>query len=228
MVKWAWVSDSVKEGGEQKSSGSSFHYRCSLMVKACFHWVNVYPSIRKEEARHKQEYRVQHGQGNNELLPTSLLSCLGHSQCSLEPGWCAGELNALGQVVLYASTEKLAFILYSKQERKNQQWKYLNNLFKHLVDCTEGRQPESSCWEWAMKRWRRLVGSSVDFFVMGCQNGFDLLRDLLIINCIICFLLYTSQEKQTPTLHPRPGHNSYHQRGWLDVSWLCKLSADGS
>ena len=66
------------------------------------------------------------------------------------------------------------------------------------------------------------------FFVMGCQNGFDLLRDLLIINCIICFLLHSSQEKQNPTLHQRPGHNSYHQRGWLDRSWLCKLSADGS
>lgn len=66
------------------------------------------------------------------------------------------------------------------------------------------------------------------FFVMGCQNGFDLLRDLLIINCIICFLLRSRQEKRTPTLHQRPGHNSYHQRGWLDRSWLCELSADGS
>lgn len=36
------------------------------------------------------------------------------------------------------------------------------------------------------------------FFVMGCQNGFDLLRDLLIINCIICFLLRSSQEKANP------------------------------
>lgn len=36
------------------------------------------------------------------------------------------------------------------------------------------------------------------FFVMGCQNGFDLLRDLLIINCIICFLLHSSQEKANP------------------------------
>lgn len=25
-------------------------------------------------------------------------------------------------------------------------------------------------------------------FVMGCQSAFDLLRQLLIINCIICFL----------------------------------------
>lgn len=60
------------------------------------------------------------------------------------------------------------------------------------------------------------------FFVMGCQNGFDLLRDLLIINCIICFLHHSSQEKWTPTLHQRPGHNSYHQTGWLDWSWLCE------
>lgn len=36
------------------------------------------------------------------------------------------------------------------------------------------------------------------FFVMGCQNGFDLLRELLIINCIICFLLRSSQEMRTP------------------------------
>lgn len=32
-------------------------------------------------------------------------------------------------------------------------------------------------------------------FVMGCQSGFDLLRDQLIINSIICFLLHSSQEK---------------------------------
>lgn len=65
------------------------------------------------------------------------------------------------------------------------------------------------------------------FFVMGCQNGFDLLRDLLIINCIICFLLHSGQEKQTPTHHQRPGQISYHQRGWLDRSWRFRLSADG-
>lgn len=51
------------------------------------------------------------------------------------------------------------------------------------------------------------------FFVMGCQNSFDLLRDLLIINCIICFLLRSGQEKQTRTHHQRPGQISYHQRG---------------
>lgn len=51
------------------------------------------------------------------------------------------------------------------------------------------------------------------FFVIGCQNGFDLLRDLLIINCIICFLLRSGQEKQTRTHHQRPGQISYHQRG---------------
>lgn len=38
----------------------------------------------------------------------------------------------------------------------------------------------------------------VFFFVMRCQNGFDLLGDLLIINCIICFLLRSSQEKANP------------------------------
>jgi hypothetical protein len=32
-------------------------------------------------------------------------------------------------------------------------------------------------------------------FVMGCQSAFDLLRQLLIINCIICFLSHSSQEK---------------------------------
>lgn len=137
-----------------------------LMVKACLHWVNVYPTIRKEEAYHKQAYTGQHGQWNNELLSASLLPCLGHSQCSLKPGWCAGELSALSQVVLHSSgVEKPAFIF--KMREKNQQWKYLNNLFKHLVDCTEGRRPESSCWEWAMKRWRRLAGSSVGFFCHG-------------------------------------------------------------
>lgn len=134
-----------------------------LMVKACFHWVNVYPSIRKEEAHHKQENSGQHGQENNELLSSSLLSCLGHSQCSLEAGWCARGLDAPSQEVPRSSTEEPAFMLYSKWEWKNQQWKYLNNLCKHLVDCTEGRWPESSCWEWAMKRWRRLIGCSVDF-----------------------------------------------------------------
>lgn len=65
------------------------------------------------------------------------------------------------------------------------------------------------------------------FFVMGCQNGFDLLRDLLIINCIICFLLRSGQEKQTRTHHQRPGQISYHQRAWLDRSWRSRLSADG-
>lgn len=65
------------------------------------------------------------------------------------------------------------------------------------------------------------------FFVMGCQNGFDLLRDLLIINCIICFLLHSGQKKQTRTHHQRPGQISYHQRGWLDRSWRSRLSADG-
>lgn len=38
---------------------------------------------------------------------------------------------------------------------------------------------------------------------MGCQNGFDLLWDLLIINCIICFLLSSSQEKSQPQLFIR-------------------------
>lgn len=41
------------------------------------------------------------------------------------------------------------------------------------------------------------------FVVMGCQNGFDLLWDLLIINCIICFLLGLSQEKSQPQLFIR-------------------------
>lgn len=43
-----------------------------LMVKACLRWVNVYPTMRKEEAHHKQEYRGQHGHGDNELLSASL------------------------------------------------------------------------------------------------------------------------------------------------------------
>lgn len=102
------------------------------------------------------------------------------------------------------------------------------------MDCTGGRRPESSCWEWAMKTWQRLAGSSLFlffffslFFVMGCQNGFDLLRDLLIINCIICFLLHSGQKKLTRTHHQRPGQISYHQRGWLDRDWRSRLSADG-
>lgn len=57
-----------------------------LMVKACLHWVNVYPTIRKEEAHHKQEHRGRHGQRDNELLSASLPPCLRPGPGSLEPG----------------------------------------------------------------------------------------------------------------------------------------------
>lgn len=90
-----------------------------LMVKASLRWVNVYLTIRKEEAHHKQEYRGQHGQGDNELLSASLPPCLGHSQCSLEPGWWAGELNALSQVALHSSTEKNCLHIQNERERIN-------------------------------------------------------------------------------------------------------------
>lgn len=43
-----------------------------LMVKARLRWVNVYPTMRKEEARHKQKYRGQRGQADNEPLSASL------------------------------------------------------------------------------------------------------------------------------------------------------------
>lgn len=43
-----------------------------LMVKARLHWVNVYPTMRKEEAHHKHKYGGQNGQGDNELLSASL------------------------------------------------------------------------------------------------------------------------------------------------------------
>lgn len=56
------------------------------------------------------------------------------------------------------------------------------------------------------KTRRQFSGAFFFFFVMGCQNGFDLLWDLLIINCIICFLLGSSQEKSQPQLFIRgPG-----------------------
>lgn len=196
------------------------------MVKACLRWVNVYPTIRKEEAHHKQEYRGQHGQGDNELLSASLPPCLGHSQCSLGPGWWAGELYALSQVVFCSSTEETAFIFKTREKESTVK------IFEQSIQTPCGLYRRQAAREQLLRMGNEEMAKTrrqfSGFFVIGCQNGFDLLRDLLIINCIICFLLHSSQEKRTPTLHQRPGHNSYHQRGWLDWSWLCKLSADGS
>lgn len=152
--------------------------------------------------------------------------CLRRSQCSLEPGWWAGELNALSQVVLRSSTESTAFVLKTSKKKKS-----TVKIFEQSI-----QTPCGLYWRQATREQLLRMGNEVmaktcrqfsGFFVIGCQNGFDLLRDLLIINCIICFLLHSSQEKRTPTHHQRPGHNSCHQRGRLDRSWLCRLSADG-
>lgn len=152
--------------------------------------------------------------------------CLGHSQCSLEPGWWAGELNALSQVVHRSSTENTAFIFKTREGKKS-----TVKIFEQSIQTPCGLYWRQATREQLLRMGNEEMAKTCrqfsGFFVIGCQNGFDLLRDLLIINCIICFLLHSSQEKRTPTLHQRPGHNSCHQRGRLDRSWLCRLSADG-
>lgn len=151
--------------------------------------------------------------------------CHGHSQCSLEPGWWAGELNALSQVVLHSSTESTAIIFKTREKESTVK------IFEQSIQTPCGLYWRPAAREQLLRMGNEEMAKTrkqFGFFVMGCQNGFDLLRDLLIINCIICFLLRSSQEKRTPTLHQRPGHNSYYQRGWLDRSWLHRLSADGN
>lgn len=125
--------------------------------------------------------------------------CLGHSQCSLEPRWWAGELNALSQVVLHCSAErekKNAFILQMREKESTVK------IFEQSIQTPCGlywrqaaREQLLRMGDEEMAKTRRQFSG---FFVMGCQNGFDLLRDLLIINCIICFLLGSSQEKANP------------------------------
>lgn len=190
------------------------------MVKPCLHWVNVYPTMRKEEAHHKHEYRGQHGQGDNELLSASLPQPQPMLITARVMGKTVECTQSSGFPLLHRET---CLYIQNERERINSEniWTiYSNTLWIVLEAGGQRAVVENGQW--------RDSGSSVGFFVMGCQNGFDLLRDLLIINCIICFLLHSSQEKQTPTLHQRPGHNSYHQRGRLDRSWLWRLSADGS
>lgn len=120
MPKWARVSDSVKEGRGQNSSGP-FPLSLApqrLMVKACFHWVNVYPSIRKE-AHHKQEYRGQHRQENNELLSSSLLPYLGHSQRSLKAwGMCRRVEHTQSSGSLLLSRETWLRTVFKNQRKR--------------------------------------------------------------------------------------------------------------
>lgn len=74
MPKWAWVSYSVKECGEQNSSGPSFHYHSSQAPngQGRLRRVNVDLTMRKEVAYHKQENKSQHGEGDNEPASASL------------------------------------------------------------------------------------------------------------------------------------------------------------
>lgn len=71
----------------------------------------------------------------------------------------------------------------------------------------------------------------LDFPVIGCQNGFDLLRELLIINHIICFPLCTSQNQKRRKNPPKKltnwGLGGFYTTGTDDRngSWLCNLSA---
>lgn len=193
------------------------------MVKARLRWVNVYPTIRKEEAHHKQEHRGQRGQGDNELLSASLL----RPQPMLIRAWVMGRrvecTQSSGSPLFHREN-----CLHIQNEREKES---TVKIFEQSIQTPCGLYWRQAAREQLLRMGNEEMAKTrrqfSGFFVMGCQNGFDLLRDLLIINCIICFLLHSSQEKRTPTLHQRPGHNSYHQRGWLDRSWLCKLSADG-
>lgn len=224
MPKWAWVSYSVKEGSGQNSSGPPFHYRSSPVPNGqglsplgkCLSY--------NEKRRGSPQTQIQRARTGMEIMSYYQPPCLSHIQCSLQPGWWAErELNALSQVVFHSYTEKPAFIFKTRKKESTVK------IFEQSI-----QTPCGLYWRQAAREQLLRMGNEETqavqwgFFVMGCQNGFDLLRDLLIINCIICFLLHSSQEKRTPTLHLRPGHNSYHQREWLDGSWLCRLSADGS
>lgn len=197
------------------------------MVKASLQWVSVYPTMRKGEAqkrrKHKQEYRGQYGYRDNELLSASL----PWPQPMLIRAWVMGRraecIQSSGSPFFH---REHCHHIQNQGKRINSKniWTiYSNTLWIVLEAGGQRAVVENGQWrdgkDSQAVRWV--------FFVIGCQNGFDLLRDLLIINCIICFLLRSSQEKRTPTLHQRPGHNSYHQRGWLDRSWLSGLSADG-
>ncbi len=113
---------------------------------------------------------------------------------------------------------------YSKQEREKERGRERERERESTVKIFEQsiQTPSGLYWRQAAREQLLRMGDEEmaktrrqfsGFFVIGCQNGFDLLRDLLIINCIICFLLCSSQEKRTPSPHQRPGHNSYHQRG---------------
>lgn len=84
MPKWAWVSYSVKERGGQNSSGpfSINTVPHCLMVKARLHWVNVYLTIREEEAQHERE----HGEAA-EIMSYYQPPYLHYSHRSLEPRW---------------------------------------------------------------------------------------------------------------------------------------------
>lgn len=111
-----------------------------------------------------------------------------------------------------------------KKKRSENIWTiYSNTLW--IVSQTDG--------QWAVVengRWRHgkdAQGVFFPFLVMGCQNGFDLLRDLLIINCIICFLLHSSQESKLQRFIRGLGKFISSEKG-LDGNWRCRPSADGS
>lgn len=149
---------------------------------------------------------------------------LGHSRCPLHPG---GMEPLTGAVLLLFRREHLRFLNQRQWINSKNIWTiYSNTLW--IVPEAGGQRAVVENGQWRDGKDSQAVHSFfLLFFVIGCQNGFDLLRDLLIINCIICFLLRLGQEKQTRTHHQRPGQISYHQRGWLDWSWRFGLSADG-
>ena len=123
MPKWAWVSYSVKEDGGQNSSGP-FHYRSSPVPngQGLSPLGKCVPDDKKTK-RLTTNRNTEASMGREIMsiyqpscLPASLPPCLGHSQCSLEPGWWAGELNALSQVVPHSSIEKPAFIFKTREK----------------------------------------------------------------------------------------------------------------
>lgn len=128
---------------------------------------------------------------------------LGRSQCSLDPGG----LNPLtGAVPLFFHREHLRFLNPRQWINSKNIWTIYSNTLWIVLEAG-GQRAVVENGQWRDGKDSQAVHSffPFSFFVIDCQNGFDLLRDLLIINCIICFLLRSGQEKQTRTHHQRPG-----------------------
>lgn len=221
--KWAWVSQFrwlVSRTPESLPSSTAAPWRSNGQEPS--------PLITPQWERKKKLIANRNAGASvgTQIMSRGHLPRLGFSQRSLDPG---GLSPVIGDVPLFFHSEHLRILNQREGINSKNIWTIYSNTLWIVLEAG-GQRAVVENGQWRHGRDSQAVHCYFffSFFVMGCQNGFDLLRDLLIINRIICFLLCSGQEKQTQTRHQRPGQISYHQRGWLDRSWRSRLSADGS